>query len=74
MPYDKWWPWFWDNDRTLLVTKEEHNKKSYDPKKDIISIDWQLGYFESGATMGFNYKKKNEGKFIEGLAKEHKIK
>ena len=43
-------------------------------KQDIISIDWQMGYFESGATMGFNYKKKNEGKFIERLAKEHKIK
>ena len=50
------------------------NKKNYDFNKDIIPIDWTLGYFESGATLGFNYSKKREGQFLENLAKKYKIK
>ena len=73
MNINDWWDWYWENDKTLLITKKEHNKKNYDVNKDIIPIDWTLGYFESGATMGFNYAKKREGKFLEKLAKEYKI-
>ena len=73
MKINDWWDWYWENDKTLLITKKEHNKKNYDFDKDIIPVDWTLGYFESGATMGFNYAKKREGQFLEKLAKEYKI-
>ena len=74
MKINDWWVWYWKNDKTLLITKNEHNKKNYDFNKDIIPIDWTLGYFESGATLGFNYSKKREGQFLENLAKKYKIK
>ena len=64
MPYEKWWSWFWENDKTVLVTKTKHNKKSYNFKKDIIPIKWTEGYFQCGEAIGFKYRKKNEGKFL----------
>ena len=74
MPYEEWWTWFWDNDKTVLVTITEHNKKSYNFKEDIIPIDWKLGYFQCGEAIGFKFRIKNEGKFLEKLAKEYKVK
>ena len=52
----------------------EHNKKSYKFKDDIIPIDWKLGYFQCAEAIGFKYRKKNEGKFLERLAEEYNIK
>ena len=74
MTYEEWWTWFWKNDKTVLVTKTEHHKKSYNFKEDIIPIDWKEGFFQCAKTIGFVYSKKNEGKFLEKLAKEYKIK
>ena len=73
MLYEEWWSWFWENDKTLLVTKTEHHKKSYNFKDDIIPIDWELGYFQCAEVIGFIFKKKNEGKFLENLAKENNL-
>tara|TARA_B100002049_G_C15853040_1_gene280094 strand:+ start:70 stop:567 length:498 start_codon:yes stop_codon:yes gene_type:complete len=74
MSYEEWWTWFWNNDKTVLVTITEHNKKSYKFKDDIIPIDWKLGYFQCAEAIGFKYRKKNEGKFLERLAEEYNIK
>ena len=74
MPFDEWWLWFWDNDKTLLITIPEHNKKSYDINKDIITIDWKLGYFKCHTRMGFICRKKDEGKFLEDLTFKFNIK
>jgi len=74
MPFDEWWLWFWDNDKTLLITIPEHSKKSYDINKDIINIDWKLGYFKCHTRMGFICTKKNEGKFLENLTLKFNIK
>ena len=73
MPFDDWWKWHWDNDRTILITKTEHNKKSYNYERDIVSIDWTLGYFQSGSTMGFKYAKKREGEFLKSIIYEEKL-
>ena len=47
--------------------------KSYNFKDDIIPIDWKLGYFQCAEVVGFIFKKKNEGKFLENLAKENNL-
>ena len=73
MPLGDWWNWFWENDKTILITKTEHNKKSYDYERDIIPIDWTLGYFESGPILGFKYAKKREGEFLKTLIKDNKL-
>jgi len=70
--FDDWWKEFWNNDRTILMTKEEHNKiekikKNKDTlekiKKNIYKIDWKKGYFP-GASIGYLYSKKKEGYFV----------
>ena len=63
MTYEEWWTWFWKNDKTVLVTKTEHHKKSYNFKEDIIPIDWKEGFFQCAKTIGFEYKKKMKENF-----------
>ena len=76
MPFEEWWTWFWDHDKTVIVTKGEHNRQDYihDFENQIIEIDWTKGYFKCQKTVGFHYTKKNEGMFIKHLAHIHKIK
>ena len=76
MPFEKWWPWFWDNDKTVIVTKGEHRTQEYIYrfKKEIIEIDWREGYFKCQKTVGFHYTKKKEGIFIKVLATLNNIK
>ena len=55
LSFETWWSEFWENDRTILMTKKEHNnikqhtainlwKNSQDR---IFDIDWRLGNFTS---------------------------
>jgi len=63
LPYDQWWSTFWDNDRTVIVTKYEHyNKKP--SESDIFPIDWELGLFRTAKTAGFAFTQMREGRFL----------
>ena len=73
MKIDEWWNWYWENDKTLLITKDEHSKKNYSLDKDIIEIDWSLGYFVSNPVAGFYYTQKREGKFLRELIKKNNL-
>ena len=68
LSFDDWWSEFWNNDRTILMTKEEHRfrtSESYSGiKKDYFEIVWQNGYFISGKVAGYLFVKKYEGDFI----------
>ncbi len=76
MTFENWWPWFWDNDKTVIVTKNEHNSQNYiyNFENEIIEIDWTKGFFKCQKTVGFHYTKKNEGMFIRQLAYLNNIK
>ena len=74
LDFESYWKEFWENDRTILMTKLEHNYiekiKKEDRtrfenfKKRIFEIDWRLGHFQSNKVAGFHYSKKREGIFI----------
>ena len=68
MLYENWWPYFWENDRTILMTNEEHKKVGKGLKISwIIDIDWELGYFQNSNLIGWKHTKKREGKFVQSL-------
>ena len=73
MPFATWWDWFWENDRTLIITKEEHAKKSLDYKNDIIKIDNNLGLFRTMKTVGYSFYPDYEAKLVEKLSKEYNL-
>ena len=65
---EDWWSEFWNNDRTILMTKEEHSKRVHESihtsTKDYFEIDWTLGLFSSGKVAGYSFSKIHEGDFI----------
>ena len=69
---DKWWKYFWERDKTRILTNEEHVKKNTS-NPEIIKIDWTEGYFQSRGYAGFNFRKSVEGEFVKQLCKEYKI-
>ena len=73
MQIQEWWDWYWNNDKTLLITKDEHSKKDYTFEKDIIKIDWSHGYFVSNPVAGFYNTQKREGNFLKKLVKKNNL-
>lgn len=69
--FDDWWSLVWDNDKTLLVTKEEHKKKSF---SKIYEIDFALGYFRDAGKISYKFTKAREGEFIKKLIQQNNIK
>ena len=69
MKIDDWWNYFWENDQTVLVTKNEHYKLPAD-QINLVPLDWQLGYFACKKMVGFDFRKSIEGAFIGKLAKK----
>ena len=68
--FDDYWKEFWENDRTILMTKEEHNLPNwkmnvvYGANGNILDLDWRYGYFTSNKVAGFHFTYKKEGDFI----------
>ena len=63
---DELWSYFWRNDATILVTKEEHYKT---PEEDIelIPLNWQDGYFACKKLVGFDYRVTIEGVLLRDI-------
>ena len=80
--FDSYWDEFWKNDRTILMTREEHNsinkiEKSWikdNPSTAIFDIPWQQGLFKSEKVAGFHFSYKKEGEYIYNLFKDRIIK
>ena len=70
--FEDYWKEFWNNDRTILMTKDEHNKISTDKftglweniSDKVFEIDWKLGNFKSNKVAGFHFTKQKEGIFV----------
>ena len=71
--YTSYWREFWDNDRTIIMTKFEH---SYVDKIELtgltkensesflFNVEWENGLFKSEKVAGFHFTYRDEGKFI----------
>ena len=70
--FEDYWKEFWNNDRTILMTKDEHNMINTDKftgqwddySNKVFEIDWKLGNFKSNKVAGFHFTKQKEGFFI----------
>ena len=71
MPKKEWCKQIIDGEEVRLVTKEEHNPKKKFSR--IIPIDFEKGLFRNNRTVNYRYRLKEEGKYLEKLAKGHNI-
>jgi len=67
---EKWWDTVWENDETILMTKEEHNKHKILKKEDVIEVDYKLGFFRNKAVVGMEFTKKFDGQFVQKIYTE----
>ena len=65
--FEDYWKEFWDNDRTILMTKDEHNKISTDKftglweniSDKVFEIDWKLEILNQ-TKLRFHFTKQKE--------------
>ena len=55
MVFEDWWNWIWENDKTVLVTNEEHRTIHVTQPSNIYSIDPNQSMFVDGGLVGFRY-------------------
>lgn len=70
MAFDEWWKWVWDNDKTTLMTNDEHNSGNV---SKIYSIDPNCNYFVDTALVGWCQTKAREGMLIKKLCEDNNI-
>lgn len=63
---DELWSYFWKNDATILMTKEEHYKTP-DEDIELIKLDWKDGYFACKKLVGFDFRKTIEGALLRDV-------
>jgi len=72
--FEEWWKWVWENDETILMTKQEHIEHKNISTNDYFNIDYKLGYFRNKAVIGMHYTKKTEGMYVKDLFEKNKLK
>jgi hypothetical protein len=72
--YDKeeWWNEVWENDVTLLMTKEEHQKKLI-TQSDCFEVDYRQGFFRNKAGPGMLYNRAIDGEFVKSLFEKNNL-
>ncbi len=67
---DEWWNLVWENDKTTLVTNDEHHAKSIGR---VYLVDPDLGLFSCSGVAGWRHRKGVEGAFVKRLCELHGI-
>jgi hypothetical protein len=65
---EHWWKKVWENDETILMTKDEHNQHNNLNMDDVIKVDYTLGYFRAGG-IGMLFTKR-DGDYVKTLYEE----
>ncbi len=73
MGFNEWWDWIWENDKTILMTNEEHKVIHIQQPTKIYDIDLNLSLFVDAEVAGWHQTKAREGEFVRKLCEEHKI-
>ena len=75
LSYDQWFKLYWENDKTIIMTKEEHNKKNNGRKNvKIYPLDWEEGYFACNDLIGFKCRKTIEVYYLRRNISEEDLK
>lgn len=61
----EWWQLFWQNDQTIMMTKNEHNQGR--GSVECLRLNWEDGYFPCASLIGFKYRKTIEGAYLKTL-------
>jgi hypothetical protein len=49
-PFNEWYPFFLEHDKTVLILKEEHQPNTTSRLEDMIQLPpWEMGLFEHGS-------------------------
>lgn len=71
--FEKWWNWVWENDVTVLMTKDEHINHKNLTKKDYYKVNPKLGYFRNKAVIGMHFSRQKDGEFVKSLVSKYKL-
>jgi hypothetical protein len=74
MGFNEWWEWIWENDKTVLMTNEEHKVIHIQKPTKIYDIDLNLSLFVDAEVAGWHQTKTREGAFIKDLCERYQIK
>lgn len=74
MNFDEWWEWIWDNDKTILMTNEEHNLIHSKQPTKVYAIEPKLSLFVDSGLIGWYQTRAREGEFVRSLCEKHNIK
>ena len=73
MALKDWWAWIWENDKTILVTNEEHRAIKTMPISKIYPMNPAASYFVDAEVAGWHQTKGREGAFVKKLCEQHSI-
>jgi len=65
---EEWWEKVWENDETILMTKNEHQNHKKIKLDDVIKVDYTLGYFRAGG-IGMLFTKR-DGDYVKMINEE----
>ena len=68
--FNDWWNLVWENDKTTLITNDEHNTHMV---SEIYPIDLELGLFRDSGMVGWSHTLKSEGAFVKSLCEKQNI-
>lgn len=63
MGKDDFFECFWNRDKTVVMTKAEHENVASDRVK-VMELNWQDGYFSNAGLIGFKARKTIEREFL----------
>lgn len=66
LKFEDWWQYFWHNDRTVIMTKAEHNSSDKEQIR-CYPVNWEDGYFACNKLVGFKYRKTIEGAWVKEM-------
>ncbi|MDA9930494.1 hypothetical protein N9E91_04545 [Alphaproteobacteria bacterium] len=61
---------FWERDRTVILTRAEHNTEQNIEDIQVMKLNWKTGYFQNSDLIGFKVRKGIERQYLLGLPKE----
>ena len=73
MQFEEWWNLIWENDKTILITNEEHHFINAIPINKIYPINPADSYFVDAEVAGWHQTQRREGALIKQLCEQHSI-
>jgi hypothetical protein len=70
MPFEEWWNWIWENDKTTLMTNTEHHSMKI---SKIYELDPYQSNFVNAEVAGWHQTKAREGALVKKMIEHYAI-